>query len=40
MAALASIGVDKYIRTERGRAVSPSATTIDAVARPLLRRGP
>lgn len=31
----AGIGVDWYIRLEQGRAVSPSATTIDALARAL-----
>ena len=31
----AGIGVDWYIRLEQGRAVSPSSTTIDALARAL-----
>ncbi|MGO8919652.1 MAG: helix-turn-helix transcriptional regulator [Stellaceae bacterium] len=35
VAELAGIGVDWYIRLEQGRAVSPSATTIDALARAL-----
>lgn len=35
VAELADIGVDWYIRLEQGRAVSPSATTIDALARAL-----
>src|ERR1700681_4179002 len=34
-AELAGIGVDWYIRLEQGRAVSPSVTTIDALARAL-----
>ncbi|MBS0639158.1 MAG: helix-turn-helix domain-containing protein [Proteobacteria bacterium] len=32
----AGIGVDWYIRLEQGRAVSPSVTTVDALARALL----
>jgi transcriptional regulator with XRE-family HTH domain len=35
VAELADIGVDWYVRLEQGRAVSPSATTIDALARAL-----
>lgn len=35
VAELAGIGVDWYIRLEQGRAVSPSATTVDALARAL-----
>ncbi|QIG92599.1 MULTISPECIES: helix-turn-helix transcriptional regulator [unclassified Bradyrhizobium] len=35
VAELAGIGVDWYIRLEQGRSVSPSATTIDALARAL-----
>lgn len=35
VAELAGIGVDWYIRLEQGRAVSPSNTTIDALARAL-----
>lgn len=35
VAQLAGIGVDWYIRLEQGRAVSPSVTTIDALARAL-----
>lgn len=35
VAELAGISVDWYIRLEQGRAVSPSATTIDALARAL-----
>jgi len=35
VAELAGIGVDWYIRLEQGRAVSPSITTIDALARAL-----
>ena len=35
VAELANIGVDWYIRLEQGRAVSPSPTTIDALARAL-----
>ena len=35
VAELAGIGVDWYIRLEQGRAVSPSVTTIDALARVL-----
>lgn len=35
MAELAGIGVDWYIRLEQGRSVSPSTTTIDALARAL-----
>jgi transcriptional regulator with XRE-family HTH domain len=34
-AELAGIGVDWYIRLEQGRAVSPSVTTVDALARAL-----
>src|SRR5437016_14380508 len=33
VAQLAGIGVDWYIRLEQGRTVSPSAATIDALAR-------
>src|SRR5215475_2744620 len=33
VAQLAGIGVDWYIRLEQGRTVSPSVTTIDALAR-------
>src|SRR5947208_16863170 len=35
VAELAGIGVDWYIRLEQGRSVSPSAATIDALARAL-----
>lgn len=35
VAGLAGIGVDWYIRLEQGRSVSPSAGTIDALARAL-----
>src|SRR5690348_18270045 len=35
VADLAGIGVDWYIRLEQGRSVSPSAATIDALARAL-----
>src|SRR4029450_6014484 len=35
VAELAGIGVDWYIRLEQGGSVSPSATTIDALARAL-----
>lgn len=35
VAELTGIGVDWYIRLEQGRAVSPSSTTIDALARAL-----
>ncbi|MEN3348316.1 MAG: hypothetical protein V7632_1951 [Bradyrhizobium sp.] len=35
VAELAGIGVDWYIRLEQGRSVSPSTTTIDALARAL-----
>src|SRR6187431_3427 len=35
VAQLAGIGVDWYIRLEQGRTVSPSAATIDALARAL-----
>ena len=35
MAELAGIGVDWYIRLEQGRNVSPSVTTVDALARAL-----
>lgn len=35
VAELAGIGVDWYIRLEQGRAVQPSASTIDALARAL-----
>ena len=35
MAELSGIGVDWYIRLEQGRAVNPSLTTIDALARAL-----
>jgi len=35
VAQLAGIGVDWYVRLEQGRSVSPSAATIDALARAL-----
>jgi transcriptional regulator with XRE-family HTH domain len=35
VAELAGIGVDWYIRLEQGRAVTPSLTTVDALARAL-----
>src|ERR1700747_2374260 len=35
VAELAGIGVDWYVRLEQGRAVSPSVTTVDALARAL-----
>src|SRR5438270_8426929 len=35
VADLAGIGVDWYIRLEQGRSVSPSVTTVDALARAL-----
>src|SRR5690349_22047169 len=35
VAELAGIGVDWYVRLEQGRSVSPSATTVDALARAL-----
>jgi transcriptional regulator with XRE-family HTH domain len=35
VAELAGIGVDWYIRLEQGRSVSPSASTVDALARAL-----
>jgi transcriptional regulator with XRE-family HTH domain len=35
VAELAGIGVDWYVRLEQGRAVSPSLTTVDALARAL-----
>ncbi|HET6260026.1 MAG TPA: helix-turn-helix transcriptional regulator [Pseudonocardia sp.] len=35
VAELAGIGVDWYVRLEQGRTVSPSTTTIDALARAL-----
>lgn len=35
VAALAGIGVDWYIRLEQGRCVSPSSTTVDALAKTL-----
>jgi transcriptional regulator with XRE-family HTH domain len=35
VAELAGIGVDWYIRLEQGRAVNPSVTTIEALARAL-----
>lgn len=35
VAELAGIGVDWYIRLEQGRSVSPSTTTVDALARAL-----
>src|SRR3974390_1878784 len=35
VAELAGIGVDWYIRLEQGRSVSPSTSTIDALARAL-----
>lgn len=38
VAELAGIGVDWYIRLEQGRNVSPSITTIDALARALCLR--
>src|SRR5260221_1575847 len=38
VAELAGIGVDWYIRLEQGRTVSPSVTTIDALARALRLR--
>ena len=39
VAELAGIGVDWYVRLEQGRTVSPSVTTVDALAR-ALRLGP
>ena len=36
VAELAGIGVDWYVRLEQGRTVTPSATTIDALARAML----
>ncbi|MBK1661206.1 helix-turn-helix transcriptional regulator [Paracraurococcus ruber] len=39
VAELAGIGIDWYIRLEQGRSVSPSVTTVDALAR-ALRLGP
>lgn len=39
VAELADIGVDWYVRLEQGRAVSPSAATVDSLAR-ALRLGP
>src|SRR5215813_9047257 len=35
VADLAGIGVDWYVRLEQGRSVSPSVTTVDALARAL-----
>src|SRR5512143_3564682 len=35
VAELAGIGVDWYIRLEQGRSVSPSVTTVEALARAL-----
>src|SRR5262249_33804266 len=35
VAELAGIGVDGYVRLEQGRPVSPSVTTVDALARAL-----
>lgn len=35
VAQLAGIGIDWYIRLEQGRSVSPSATTVDSLARAL-----
>src|SRR6185369_3288116 len=35
VAELAGIGVDWYVRLEQGRSVSPSAMTVDALARAL-----
>lgn len=35
VAELAGIGVDWYIRLEQGRAINPSVTTVDALARAL-----
>lgn len=35
VAELAGIGIDWYIRLEQGRAINPSVTTIDALARAL-----
>src|SRR5713101_1406795 len=35
VAQLAGIGVDWYVRLEQGRSVSPSVTTVDALARAL-----
>src|SRR5437899_12773960 len=35
VAELAGIGVDWYVRLEQGRSVSPSITTVDALARAL-----
>ncbi len=35
VAELAGIGVDWYVRLEQGRSVTPSATTVDALARAL-----
>ncbi|PRY45245.1 helix-turn-helix transcriptional regulator [Umezawaea tangerina] len=35
VAELADIGVDWYVRLEQGRTVTPSATTVDALARAL-----
>jgi transcriptional regulator with XRE-family HTH domain len=35
LAQLAGIGVDWYVRLEQGRAVSPSSTTIDSLAKAL-----
>jgi transcriptional regulator with XRE-family HTH domain len=35
VAELAGIGIDWYVRLEQGRSVSPSATTVDALARAL-----
>lgn len=35
VAALAGIGIDWYVRLEQGRCVSPSSSTVDALARAL-----
>lgn len=35
VAELAGIGIDWYVRLEQGRTVSPSAATIDSLARAL-----
>src|SRR6201992_984068 len=35
VAELAGIGVDWYVRLEQGRSVTPSVTTVDALARAL-----
>lgn len=36
VAELAGIGIDWYVRLEQGRAVNPSSTTVDALARALV----